>query len=140
MSAIWRCLLAIPSLHPSTCGEPGSCPQTCHRPSVGTAAPLLSASCLSSASNEFIDPLICAWLVPGALGDEKVEETDAEVFISWEDRHHSNPAALPLGMLRDLFLYQFRAEPGKLSEWVLMKQLTGDISFCPDHFPLREGL
>lgn len=107
---------------------------------MGTAAPLLSASCLSSASNEFIDPLICAWLVPGALGDEKVEETDAEVFISWEDRHHSNPAALPLGMLRDLFLYQFRAEPGKLSEWVLMKQLTGDISFCPDHFPLREGL
>ena len=104
----------------------------------GLPSPLLPV-CHQPAMS-LIDPLICAWLVPGALGDEKVEETDAEVFISWEDRHHSNPAALPLGMLRDLFLYQFRAEPGKLSELVLTKQLTGDISFCPDHFPLREGL
>lgn len=39
----------------------------------------------------FIDPLICAWLVPGAPGDKKVEETDTEVFIRWKDRHYPNP-------------------------------------------------
>ena len=48
--------------------------------------------------------------------------------------------SLPLGMLGDLFLYQLKAEPGKLSELVQTKWVTGDSSFCPGHFPLREGL